>query len=99
MKTVGIKQLKARLSEYVRFARAGETIVITDRGDVVAQMGPARAVSRAAGSLDEILDRLAGEGVVTRAALPKRGWTWNPKGLGLPEGTAQRLLDEIRADR
>lgn len=38
MKTVGIKELKNKLSEYIRLAKAGEVIAITDRGQVVAEL-------------------------------------------------------------
>ena len=38
VKSVGIKQLKARLSEYVRLARAGEIILVSDRDEVVAEL-------------------------------------------------------------
>src|SRR5439155_759767 len=31
MKSVGVKQLKARLSEYIRLVRTGETVLITAR--------------------------------------------------------------------
>ena len=99
MKAVGIKQLKARLSEYVRQARAGETILVTDREEVVAELTPPRHRLRPAGSVEEVLDSLADQGEVARAGLPKRGWTWKSRGLGLPAGTAQRLLDDLRADR
>jgi prevent-host-death family protein len=40
METVGIKTLKAQLSAYIAKARAGERIVITDRGEEVAELGP-----------------------------------------------------------
>lgn len=40
MKRVGIRELKNRLSEYLRHARAGETILVTDRGEVVAELAP-----------------------------------------------------------
>src|SRR5579875_680658 len=40
MRTVGLKVLKNKLSEYVRLAAAGETVVITDRGRVVAELVP-----------------------------------------------------------
>jgi antitoxin (DNA-binding transcriptional repressor) of toxin-antitoxin stability system len=40
MKVVGIKQLKARLSEYIRLAKAGETVLVTERDEVVAELGP-----------------------------------------------------------
>ncbi|HAK51770.1 MAG TPA: prevent-host-death protein [Gammaproteobacteria bacterium] len=38
MKSVGIKVLKNKLSEYVRLASAGETILISDRDQVVAEL-------------------------------------------------------------
>jgi prevent-host-death family protein len=37
---VGLRELKNRLSEYVRRAKAGETIAITDRGNEVAWIIP-----------------------------------------------------------
>ena len=40
MQTVGLKTLKNKLSEYVRLAASGETVVITDRGRTVAEIGP-----------------------------------------------------------
>lgn len=41
MKTVNIATLKARLSEYVRLAKAGETIRILDRRRAVADLSSA----------------------------------------------------------
>jgi hypothetical protein len=49
--------------------------------------------------VEEILRSLADAGEVTRSARPKDGWTWPAKGLGLPRGTAARILDDVRADR
>ena len=45
MQTVGIKALKNNLSEYIRAAEAGETVQVTDRGRVVAEIVPARSKS------------------------------------------------------
>jgi prevent-host-death family protein len=42
MPTIGLKTLKNRLSEYVRLAATGETVVITDRGRAVAEIVPRR---------------------------------------------------------
>ena len=42
MKSVGLKVLKNKLSEYIRLAAAGETVVITDRDRVVAGIVPPR---------------------------------------------------------
>ena len=38
MKEVGIRELKNRLSEYVRLVRSGEVVMVTDRGEVVAEL-------------------------------------------------------------
>jgi antitoxin (DNA-binding transcriptional repressor) of toxin-antitoxin stability system len=43
MRAVGLKILKNKLSEYVRLAAAGETVLITDRDAVVAEIVPPRA--------------------------------------------------------
>lgn len=99
VKSVGVKQLKARLSEYLRLARAGEVILVTDRDEVVAELRPARRQGVPADGLEEVLESLADKGEITRASLPKKGWTWRVKGLGLPKGTAEALLDELRAER
>jgi prevent-host-death family protein len=40
MKTVGLRELKNRLSEYVRDVRSGEGVLVTDRGEVVAELIP-----------------------------------------------------------
>jgi prevent-host-death family protein len=40
MKTVGLRELKNRLAEYVREVRAGESVLVTDRGHVVAELVP-----------------------------------------------------------
>ncbi len=42
MRAVGLKILKNKLSEYVRLAEKGETILVTDRDRVVAELSPPR---------------------------------------------------------
>ncbi len=38
--TVSIRELKSRLSHFLRLARSGETVVITDRGVPVGRLVP-----------------------------------------------------------
>jgi antitoxin (DNA-binding transcriptional repressor) of toxin-antitoxin stability system len=99
MKSVGIKQLKSRLSEYLRMVKSGEIVLVTDRDEVVAELRPARRQPASGDSLEELLDSLAERGEITRASRPKRGWKWKTAGLGLAAGSAKALLDDIRADR
>ncbi len=42
MRAVGIKVLKNKLSEYVKLAAGGETVLVTDHDRVVAELGPPR---------------------------------------------------------
>lgn len=99
MKVVGVKELKARLSEYLRMVRAGETVLVTDRDEVVAELRPATKGSIMRDDLEGAMEALAEAGEVTRAVPPVAGWRWAPAGLGLPAGTAARLLDAEREDR
>jgi len=46
MRKVGLKILKNKLSEYIRPAAAGETVVVTDRGHAVAKIFAAGAALR-----------------------------------------------------
>jgi len=57
---VGWRQaMKSRLSEYLWLVRGGETVLVTDRDEVVAELRPTRKRPAIADSLDEILDSLA----------------------------------------
>jgi antitoxin (DNA-binding transcriptional repressor) of toxin-antitoxin stability system len=69
MRAVGIKALKNKLSEYVRLAAAGETVLISDRDQVVAQLGPPEA-GRSGTVGDALLADAVRQGLVTPAALP-----------------------------
>jgi antitoxin (DNA-binding transcriptional repressor) of toxin-antitoxin stability system len=99
MKAVGIKQLKAHLSDYVRLAKAGETVLVTEREEVVAELRPARRQPLRASSVDDVLDALAESGEIERASESKRGWRWRPKGLGLSAEATARIMDALREDR
>lgn len=56
--TVSIRDLKSRLSHYLRLTRAGETVEITDRGVPVGRIVPA-----ASPAADRI-EAMAGAGLV-----------------------------------
>lgn len=38
--TVGARELKARLGKYLRTVRSGQTLIVTDRGEPVAELRP-----------------------------------------------------------
>jgi prevent-host-death family protein len=47
MTEVGVRELKARLSEHLRRAEAGEQLIVTDRGKAIATIGPIEKAARA----------------------------------------------------
>jgi prevent-host-death family protein len=60
--TIGARELKTRLGAYLQSVRQGRTLVITDRGQPVAELRPIAT----AGTEDAVLDRLKAIGAVTR---------------------------------
>ena len=68
MRSVGLKTLKNKLSEYVRIARAGETVLITDRNRVVAEIVPPQP-SRRLLSDDDLIAEGVREGWLTPATI------------------------------
>ena len=53
-----IRELKSRLSHYLRLCKAGESVVVTDRGQPIARIVPIGK------PLDERLEALAESGLV-----------------------------------
>ncbi|HEX2362367.1 MAG TPA: type II toxin-antitoxin system prevent-host-death family antitoxin [Jiangellaceae bacterium] len=50
---VGVRDLKARLSEFLDRAARGEVITVTDRGDPKAVLGPLPGRSRVPAGIEE----------------------------------------------
>lgn len=96
MRAVGIKQLKDRLSEYIRLAEAGEVVLVTDRDRPVARLTPATEEDRklAGHPLAELIRR----GLVTPARTPP-GTVLPPRFPCMSLEQILRDLDEDRADR
>jgi prevent-host-death family protein len=69
MRAVGLKVLKNKLSEYVRLAERGETVLVTDRDRVVAEIVPPDK-SRSPLLADALLADAMRQGLITPPALP-----------------------------
>lgn len=91
MEFVGIREMRQNLSRYAQRARHGESFLITDRGQEIAQLTPApgratavdrlvaeRGATRGQGSLLEVLEQLP-------APIPGR--------------PTDEVLDELRSER
>ncbi|MGH6728956.1 MAG: type II toxin-antitoxin system Phd/YefM family antitoxin [Sphingomicrobium sp.] len=86
MKQVRIAELKARLSEYLRVVRRGETIAVLDRETLVAQIVPVRARSAL-----RVRKPAPGTPAPNRVPLPKPA--------KLPVDVVQLLLEERQGHR
>jgi prevent-host-death family protein len=97
MKEVGIRELKNRLSEYVRLVRAGEVVMVTDRGEVVAELCPPGMAAGGAARYPG-LQALARRGAVSLGEDNDPGLYEAQPALA-PAGLAARLLDAERGSR
>ncbi len=92
MKTAGVRELKSRLSAWLREVERGEVVLVTDRGRVVAELRPPGAGERSISRADLRTRRLVERGLLRPAAAPEeRDWATAPL-LGLPAGTVEALL-------
>lgn len=83
MTTVGVRELKNRLSHYLELAKSGEPVTVTARGREIAVIQPAGRSKEV-----ELLMRLVREGKVT--------WSGGkPKGASRPIRVTGKPLSEI----
>jgi len=86
--TVGVRELKDHLSDYLRRVRAGESLVITDRGQPVGEISPVehrRVVERARALVRQGIARWSGG---------------KPRGLiGAPRSRRGLVSDAVIEDR
>jgi len=98
MKQVGIRELKDHLSEYIRHVREGEVVMVTDRGEVVAEL---RSPS-IGGELEQKypgLVEMARKGLVRLPVKPNHPGAHPRLRSVTPPGMAARLLDDDRGER
>lgn len=89
MASTGIRELKDRLSHYVRRIESGERIAVTAHGRVVAELGPPAKPGRGHRRFEELV--AAGDvRLPLEAGDPFADW---PQ-FRLPSGTAAQLIDE-----
>ena len=86
--TVGIRELKNQLSEYLRRVKAGETIIVTERGKPVGQILPVQA------NLTGRLEKLAEAGVVEWNGQPVP--PYQPKAMNRSKRLLSDLVSEER---
>jgi antitoxin (DNA-binding transcriptional repressor) of toxin-antitoxin stability system len=98
MKAVGVKILKARLSEYLRLVKTGETVLVTERDEVVAELRPASRQNLVAKTLENGLQLLSERGEATLRTEEIRGWAGPSVSTRIKGVSSRALLDSLRED-
>jgi antitoxin (DNA-binding transcriptional repressor) of toxin-antitoxin stability system len=93
MRSVGLKTLKNKLSQYIRIAAAGEVVLVTDRDRVVAEIRPPEA-GRAEWLSDAHLAEAVRSGLVRPPASPRA-----PLLPRRPVARTSEILAELDRDR
>lgn len=96
MKAVAVKELKNRLSAYLREVKGGEVVLVTDRGQVVAELRQPTSEAPLS-SIDQAIERLRAAGVLV-AGLPQDPRVYRRSPLGRSVSTTD-LLEAERGDR
>jgi antitoxin (DNA-binding transcriptional repressor) of toxin-antitoxin stability system len=98
MKTAGVRDLKARLSAYLKDVARGDVVLVTDRGRVVAELRPPGASERKTSPAESRYWNLVERGLIHPAAEPTPvEWSATPR-VRLRSGTSQELLDAERGE-
>jgi prevent-host-death family protein len=93
MERIGIRELRQNASRYLALVKAGETVEVTERGQLVALLSPP-------GKARSTRDRLVASGRLIPAAGPSgRLRSARPIPIATGEPTNQELLDAEREER
>lgn len=96
--SVGIRELKDHLSKYVRQVEAGDILIVTDRGRVVAELVPPGSLHRR--DIHPGLLEMERQGLVRLASRPNHPSLYRRMPhVDLGGQTVQDTIDFLREDR
>lgn len=95
MRSAAISKLKATLSEYIGYVKAGEEVLVTERGKPVARLVPVGDLADDARRLDLIRRGILspGKGRISQELIHRLPI------VRVPDEVIQRIIDEEREDR
>ena len=96
MKTSGVRELRTRLSAYLRMVEQGERVAVTRRGRVVAELGPPAHTTEDDAYAE--LRRRVRAGTVRMGGRNRPDLYPRPSHR-LPSQVVQDMLDEVRGER
>jgi prevent-host-death family protein len=94
METASVSELKAKLSAYLKVVKAGEEVIITDRGKAVARVVP---ITRS-GPTPVELDEMIKAGIIRPAKRKYSPEFWKHPRAEDPEGYVLKALLEEREE-
>ncbi len=98
MKAVGIRELKAKLSQVLDEVRRGEVILVTDRGQVVAEIREPLDGSNGLDPFERALLPLVKKGRVRLGRAQDRDAIYRATGIRVSGDAVLALLDEGRME-
>lgn len=90
MTTIAVRDFREHLSQYLNAALHGEELILTEEGQ------PVLRVVAAEDKDEQVLEGMAAEGLVRRAAKPRRRRNFVPVDLPAGTKTATEMLAEDR---
>jgi prevent-host-death family protein len=97
MKKAGIAELKNNLSRYLDQVKNGESILVLDRNQPVAQIIPLQKAARGVTEREDRLARLERKGLIRRGSGGSGQWLTKLRLVKVPGSVLQDLLDERRS--
>jgi prevent-host-death family protein len=97
MKTAAVSELKALLSKYLSKVKAGEEVIVTDRGKAIAKIVPIKRGELEMPSHLLALER-AGQARIGKPTLPTGFWNL-PRPKDRKSAALKALLDEREEGR
>ncbi len=94
MESAAISEFKARMSEFIGRVKAGEEILVTDRGKPVARVIPVRPFD----DMEQLLLHLEKEGLINRGKGRLHGDFWKARKPEDQEGLILKALQEEREE-
>ncbi|MBM3274865.1 MAG: type II toxin-antitoxin system prevent-host-death family antitoxin [Candidatus Sericytochromatia bacterium] len=95
VRRVGVGELKAKLSAFLRLVQQGDIVVVTDRGREIAEIRKPGRVAPGMSAYEKMV--AAGRIVPPTDPDASLDWLYEP-GPKLPPGTAQRHIGHERGD-
>jgi prevent-host-death family protein len=100
VQTAGIRELRAKLSQYVHAVEQGDMVQVTDRGQVVACLVSPETVAEAhLTPVERARRQMLADGFLSRLGTQSKTIPPLPKGPGYTREEVDAALDWTRGDR